>query len=87
MNIDKKRTGHPKTDVWEYFEEKGERVKDHCGRICKFCSWEQQIAQPNDMRAHLALYYEKASYKTKSYYLDIIKANTIKTKKQMIDHN
>ena len=55
INEVKKRPGRPKEGIWEHFEEKGERVKGHCGGLCKFCGWEKKLAQPNDMREHLAI--------------------------------
>ncbi|CAJ0637179.1 14318_t:CDS:2 [Entrophospora sp. SA101] len=77
INETKKRSGRPREEVWEYFEEKGERIKGHCGGVCKFCGWEKRLAQPNDMREHLAFYCKEVPYETRKHYLEVIKNYSI----------
>ncbi|PKB99881.1 hypothetical protein RhiirA5_382853 [Rhizophagus irregularis] len=42
IDLNKKKRGRPKTDVWEYFKE-GPRNRGHCSAECNFCGWKQQI--------------------------------------------
>jgi hypothetical protein len=81
-----KKRGRPKGGIWDYFEEKGERIRGHCGGLCKFCGWEKKLVQPNDMREHLAFYCEEIPYEIRKHYLEIIKSNSILSKKQKIDY-
>lgn len=48
IDLNKKKCGCPKTDVWEYFK-KGPRNRDHYSAECNFCSWKQQIGQSIEM--------------------------------------
>ncbi|PKY34498.1 hypothetical protein RhiirB3_454268 [Rhizophagus irregularis] len=78
INQNKKKCGHPKTDIWDYFKE-GPRNRGHCSAEC----------QPIEMQGHIALNCLKVSPEVKSLFLEKVKNNGHLgyNKKIKISHN
>jgi hypothetical protein len=74
IDLNKKKRGRPKTDVWEYFKE-GPRNRGHCSAECNFCGWKQQIGQPIEMQGHIAINCSKAPHEIKTIFLEKVKNN------------
>ncbi|CAG8720122.1 14_t:CDS:2 [Rhizophagus irregularis] len=74
IDLNKKKRGRPKTDVWEYFKE-GPRNRGHCSAECNFCGWKQQIGQPIEMQGYIAINCSKAPYEIKTIFLEKPKIN------------
>jgi hypothetical protein len=51
-----------------------------------FAGGKKKLAHPNDMKEHLAFYCKEVSYTTKKHYLEVIKNNSILSKKQKNNH-
>ncbi|CAB5359693.1 unnamed protein product [Rhizophagus irregularis] len=88
INQNKKKCGHPKTDIWDYFKE-GPRNRGHCSAECNFCGWKQQVGQPIEMQGHIALNCLKVLPEVKSLFLKKVKNNGHLgyNKKIKISHN
>ncbi|CAB5100308.1 unnamed protein product [Rhizophagus irregularis] len=74
IDLNKKKRGRPKTDVWEYFKE-GPRNRGHCSAECNFCGWKQQIGQPIEMQGYITINCSKAPYEIKTIFLEKVKNN------------
>ncbi|PKY58135.1 hypothetical protein RhiirA4_479791 [Rhizophagus irregularis] len=88
INQNKKKRGHPKTDIWDYFKE-GLRNRGHCSAEYNCCGWKQQVGQPIEMQGHIALNCLKVSPEVKSLFLEKVKNNGHLgyNKKIKISHN
>ncbi|CAB4476944.1 uncharacterized protein OCT59_012163 [Rhizophagus irregularis] len=88
IDQNKKKRGHPKTDIWDYFKE-GPRNRGHCTAECNFCGWKQQVGQPIEMQGHIALNCLKVSPEIKAIFLEKVKNNrqlAYKNKIIKVDH-
>ncbi|EXX57228.1 hypothetical protein RirG_209200 [Rhizophagus irregularis DAOM 197198w] len=74
IDQNKKKRGHPKTDIWDYFKE-GPRNRGHCTAECNFCGWKQQVGQPIEMQGHIALNCLKVSPEIKAIFLEKLITN------------
>jgi hypothetical protein len=72
INLNKKKRGRPKTDVWDYFKE-GPKNRGHCTAECNFCGWKQQVGQPIEMQGHLAINCPKVPYEVKTIFLEKVR--------------